>query len=46
VAAASKRLPGIDWPGLEGTLRRTDLAFAERALLSRVLSAERFLESA
>jgi len=45
VAAAPKRLPGIDWPGLEGRLRRTGLAFAERALLARVLSAERFLES-
>jgi hypothetical protein len=46
VAVAPKRLPGIDWPGLEGCLRRSDMAFAERALVGRVLSAERFLESA
>jgi hypothetical protein len=46
VAAAPKRLPGIDWPGLEGRLRVAELPFAERALLGRALSAERFLESA
>jgi asparagine synthetase B (glutamine-hydrolysing) len=45
VAAAPKRLPGIDWPGLEGCLRAAELPFNERALLGRALSAERFLES-
>jgi len=45
LAAAPKQLPGIDWAGLEARLRQTDIAFAERALLSRALSAERFLES-
>jgi asparagine synthase (glutamine-hydrolysing) len=46
LGAAPKRLPGIDWPGLEGSLRRTDMAFGERALLACALSADRFLESA
>jgi asparagine synthase (glutamine-hydrolysing) len=46
VEAAPKRLPGIDWPALHGSLRRTDMAFGERALLARAISAERFLESA
>jgi asparagine synthase (glutamine-hydrolysing) len=45
VVAGPRRLPAVDWPRVEGLLRREDIPFAERALLGRALSAERFLES-
>jgi asparagine synthase (glutamine-hydrolysing) len=45
VRAAPRFLPGVDWAALERRLHDGEMPFQERALLSRALAAEAFLEA-